>query len=305
MGAPATSGQFGDLLDPRFQKIFNDILSQYKDMIPTLYGDQPTNGRNDIRWSEVGTMPDFQPFTGSIPYQSVSQGYDVVSVPLEFASGFQVERKLYDDDQYHIMDQRPKGLATSAVRTRQKHAARIFNMAFSVDNYFYNHSEGVALCSDSHTTTSGASTSTGFDNLITASLSPVAVAAARIQFVNFRGDQGEIISSMPDEIWYPPNLYEVAQEIVGAMGKVDTALNNPNVHHNAYTLHEWNYMMDTNNWFMCDSSLRKQSLYWIDRIPLEFAYVEDFDTMVAKWRAYMRHSTAYLTWRWIIGANVS
>lgn len=305
MPVPHSSGAFGDLLDPRFQEIFYNEYEQLPDMLPNLYSFPPTNGRNNMTWSQVGTLPDFQEFTGNIAYSSQSQGYDTTSTPIEFANGVQVERKLFDDDQWHIMDQKPQGLADSAFRTRQKHGARILNNAFSVDNYFYNNSEGVALCSNSHTTTSGASTASGFDNLTTAALTATAVAAARIQMVGFRGDQGERISVMPDELWYPPDLYEVAYEIINASGKVDTANNNPNVHKGRYTGYEWNYLTDANNWFMVDSRMKKRMLHWVDRIALEFAMVEDFDTMVAKWRAYMRYSNAHTDWRFILGAQVS
>lgn len=305
MPVPHSSGAFGDLLDIRFQEIFYDEYQQLPDMLPNLYSFPPTNGRNNMTWSQVGTLPDFQEFTGNIQYSSQSQGYDTTSTPLEFANGVQVERKLFDDDQWHIMDQKPQGLADSAFRTRQKHGARILNLGFSVDNYFYNNSEAVALCSNSHTTTSGASTASGFDNLTTAALTATAVASARIQMVGFRGDQAERISVMPDELWYPPDLYEVAYEIINASGKVDTANNNPNVHKGRYTGYEWNYLTDVNNWFMVDSRMKKRMLHWVERIPLEFAMVEDFDTMIAKWRAYMRYSNAHTDWRFILGAQVS
>lgn len=305
MPVPHTSGSFGDLLDPRFQQIFSETYKQLPDMIPTLFTMAPNNGRNNMTWSSVGAVPDFTEFTGSVGYSSQSQGYDITSTPLEFTNGIQVERKLFDDDQYHVMDQKPRGMATAAQRTRQKHAARLLNNAFSVDNYFYNNSEGVSLCSNSHTTTSGASTASGFDNMVTAALTATAVAAARIQMVGFRGDQSERVSIVPDELWFPPDLYEQAFEISASMGKVDTALNNRSVHEGKYKLYEWNYLTDSNNWFMCDSAMRKNSVFWLDRTPLEFAMIEDFDTLVAKWRGYMRYSNAHVDWRWILGAQVA
>jgi len=305
MPSPMTSGQFGDLLDPRFQKIFFDNLKEPNDMIPVIFTDVGTNGRNNMMWSGVGQLPDWDEFTGNVTYASMSQGYDVTLTPVEFAKGIQIERKLYDDDQYHVMDQKPKGLASSARRLRQKHAHRIFNNAFSVDSYFYAHSEGVALCSNSHTTTSGASTASGFDNLMTASLTATALAAARIQMVGFRGDQGERLDLKPDELWIPPDLYEVAFEIVNSMGKVDTANNNRNVHHGVYTIHECVYFTDTNNWFVCNGQARKENVFWSDRVPIEFAMVEDFDTLIAKWRGYGRWGNAYIDWRWILGSQVS
>ena len=305
MPVPHDSGSFGDLLDPRFQKIFNDERSQLPDMIPSLYSDAGTNGRNEMKWSEIGTVPDFNAFGGTVDYASQSQGYDVTATPLEFARGVQVRRTLFDDDQYNVMDQRPAGLAQAAVRTRQKHAARIFTSAFNNDDFLYSHSENVPLCSNSHTTTSGASTASGFDNLGVAALTAVAVASARIQMVGYRGDQAERIAVMPDELWYPPDLYEQAWEIVSSAGKLDVANNNENVHRSQYSLHEWNYMSDTSDWFMCDSAKRRLHLHWTDRVPLEFAMIEDFDTIVAKWRGYMRYAMAWTDWRWVFGAQVS
>jgi hypothetical protein len=306
MAVPHTSGQFGDLLDPRFQRIFHEEYDQLPDYLPDLFTMPPDNGRSDMRWSQVGAYGDIPAFTGSVTYQSAAQGFDTTATHIEFASGIQVERKLFDDDQYNIMDLRPAGLAESAQRTRQKHGARILNNAFSTDTFFYNNSEGVALCSNSHTTNaSGVSTATGFDNLVTTALSATALAAARIQMVGFRDDVGNRISIVPDELWIPPGLYEQAFEIVASMGKVDTANNNRNVHQGAYTVKEWIYLTDTNNWFLCDSGMRRKSVFWVDRVPVEFAFAEDIDTLVAKWRLYERYSNAWINWRWILGASVS
>jgi len=306
MPVPHTSDNFGDLLDPRFQKIFNEMFEQLPDMLPRLYNFEPTNGRNEMTWSSVGALPDFTQFTGSVNYQAQNQGFDTTATPIQFTNGIQVERQLFDDDQFNIMDQKPKALSLAAQRTRQKHGARLLNNAFSVDTLFSVNSEGVALCSDSHLTNSSASTSQGFDNKGTSALTATAVAAARIQMVKYRGDQAERISVQPDELWYPPDLYEEAQEIVGSLGKLNTANNNVNVHSGRYETVEWNYMTDTNNWFMFDSAMRNQSTFWTDRIPLEFAMIEDMDTLIAKWRAYMRYAGAVWTdWRWAFGAQVS
>lgn len=305
MPSPHVSENFADLLDPRFQKIFFETYRQEPSMIGEFYPSLGTNGREDMRFSQVGTLDDWSQFTGSVDYQSSTQGYDTVLTPLEFASGIQIERKLMDDDQFQIMDQRPRGLATSAARTREKHGARLFNNAFSYDTMFYVNSEGVAMCSNSHTTTSGASTASGFDNLGTAALSATAVAAARIQMRKFRGDQAEKINIVPDELIIPVDLYEEAFEIVSSMGKVDTANNNRNVHEGQYTIKEWLYMTDVDNWFLSDSRMRMQSLGWSDRIPVEFAFAEDLDTIVGKWRGYMRYAPGAWEWRWVMGHNVS
>jgi len=299
------STNFGDLLDPRFQEIRSDAYDDGVDMVPTLSTMVPHNGRDEMKWSATGQLDDLEQFSGTIPYDTVSQGFDVTATYLEWVKGIQIERKLFDDDQHNVMESRPRALGRSEFRTRQKHAARVLNNAFVVDTLFYTNTENVALCSDSHTTTSGASTSSGFDNLGTTALSATSVASARIQMTGFRGDRAERITVMPNEIWYPPNLYEEAWEITQSVGKVDTANNNVNVHEGRYVLHEWQYLTDTNNWFLTDSGLRKEGIFWVDRVPTEFAMVEDFDTLVAKWRLYKRYAMAHVDWRWIFGAQVS
>lgn len=305
MTVPAASVAFGDLLDPRFQEIWDAEYPKHDDMIPKLFRNVPSNGRADMTFSSIGTMTDFEEFTGTVTYNGNHQGYDTRVVPLEFTNGFQVERKLFDDDQYHVMDQKPRGLRASAFRTRQKFAARIFNLAFVNDQYFYVNSEAVPLCSDAHTTTSGASTAVGFDNKITGALSAVAVATARRQFVQFRGDQAEIISMTPDLLLYPPDLYEQAYEIISSPGKLNTGDNNANVHQGRYEGMEWNYLTNSANWFMIDRAMMDQYLIWTDRVDLEFGSAEEFDTYIAKWRAYMRFANAWTNWRWILGAEVA
>jgi len=305
MAVPHTTGAFGDLLDIRFQKIFDDNFPQLNDMLPELYMFEPNNGRIDMRFSQVSGYDDIPQFSGSVTYQSAAQGYDTTITPIEWASGIQVERRLFDTDQFSIMNQRPAGLARAAQRTRQKHGARPFNNAFAVDSFFYNNTESVALCSNSHTTTTGASTASGFDNLVTTALSATALAAARIQMRGLRDAQAQKGDVEPDEILFPEDLYEVAFEINSSMGKVDSAENNRNVHFGRYKMMEWPRLNDANNWFLMDSALRRESLKWFDSVPVEFAFAEDMDTLVAKWRLYMVYGNGHVDWRWIVGANVS
>lgn len=309
MPVPHVSASFGDLVDRRVTKIFYETYDQLPDYIPKLFNVQSSSDQYETV-SGVGGFQDFSPFTGTVTYQSQNQGYDVRATHVEFASGFQIERALYDDDRHNLWQGKPRNLATAAQRTRQKHGARALNNAFSIDTMFYNHSEGVALCSNSHTTTYGnVSTATGFDNLTTASLYLTSLIAAKKQMMQFLDEAGNKISLMPDELWIPVDLLDVADEIVNSSGKPDTANNNINVMKGSLTIQPsangWNYLNDTNNWFICDGSMRKENLVWLDRVALEFAQAEDIDTLVAKWRAYMRYSQYWYDWRWILGAQVS
>ncbi len=309
MAVPVTSTQFSQLLDSRFAKLYNDRYSQLPDMLGEFFdmmdGDTlPT--KDTARFGQVGAFGDIVPFTGAVNYDDVSQGYTATLTHVEYTSGFQIERKLFDDDLFGVMDAKPKGLATAAQRTRQKHGASVFNNAFSVDSTWNQSSEGLSLCNDAHTSNaSGVSTAVGFDNNITSSLSAVSLAAARIQMRTFRGDRAERIDVMPDTLLIPPDLYQTAFEIVESLGVPDSANNNRNVHQGKYRVIEWNYVTDSNNWFIMDSTLMKDMLKWVDRVPTEFGMVEDFDSLVGKWRLYGRWSLGTNDWRFILGSQVS
>ena len=58
-------------------------------------------------------------------------------------------------------------------------------------------------------------------------------------------------------------------------------------------------------WFLIDSGKARQSLHWFEREPIEFARETDFDTLIGKYRAYMRFSLGWSDWRFIYGNNPS
>ena len=309
MPVPLRSTAFPDVLDPRFAVIFNDEFNMEPDRIGDFFsvisgGESPT--KDTYRMSQMGTFGDVPEFTGSVIYDDVNEGYDTTLTHKEYASGLQIERKLFDDAQFGIIDDKPRGLAQAYARTRQKHAASIFNNAFSVDTTWQAGGDAVALCSDSHTTrAAGVSTATGFDNLTTSSLTAVALQAARIQFRNFRDDRANIASFVPDGLLIPPDLEGDAYEITQSEGKPDTANNNANINRGRYKTSDWIYLTDVNNWYIYDTTLMKRFLKWINRIDAEFAMVEELDTIIGKWRLYARHSTGYADWRFLIGSQVS
>lgn len=303
---PAISTNFADLLDARFTRIFDEEFTDVPEIIQKYYDVVQGQYATD-RYSSVGTFGDMQPFNGTVAYDEIYQGYDTSVTTLEFTNGFQVERKLRDDAMYVSMDQKPKALAGSLYRTRQQHAARLFTNAFSVDNFFYTNSEGVAMCSNSHTTTSGASTATGFDNLVTTSLSAVSLAAARTQMVNFRGDRAQKIVVQPSMLIVPDqgSMKETAWEILNSQGKVDTANNNRNMYNGMFSLSAEIWLEDANNWFLADGKLMKQNQIWVEKVRGEFKQIEDFDTLLMKWRVYARHGNLHRDWRHLVGASVS
>lgn len=306
MPTPMTSSANPDVLDRRFSKIFTKQWDELPTMLPDLYTIKKGRRGADERQSQFGSFANFSEFGGSVDYQAANQGYDVTATYKHYVSGFQVDVTYAEDDLFSVVETYPSEMALAGQRTRETHGSRMFNMAFSVDTDFYTHSEGVALCSNAHTTTApNVSTASGFDNLTTSGLSLTNVIAIRILMRGFRNDQAGRINIEPDELWYPPDLCADAYEILESMGRPDNANNAKNYMFKKLKGYEWNYLSDANNYFMCDSSMRKNNVFWYDRIPKEFARAEDLDTIIMKWRVRMRYAFLYRDWRWVCGAQVS
>jgi len=304
-------GQFPDLLDPRIKRIFNDAYKQIPDAVPTFYNTDGDLGpmKDQTRFSQVGTFGDFETFTGSVKYDDVYEGYDTTLTHVQYAKGFSVEHTLAQDELYSIIDGKPRGLGMAYARTRQKWAAQTFVNAFHNDNTWQTGGDGQPLCSNSHTTRApGVSTASGFDNLGTASLSAVSVSAARVLARKFKDDRGHPFEVDCTALLYPIDLWEPAEEIIRTTGKLDTPNNNINALHGVMTSlmpGGWIRLTDANDWFMIDTTYMKQFLHWITREDQPLAMVEDFDTLVAKWRKYCRISLGWSDWRWIFGNQVS
>lgn len=313
MANPLTSAQFVRLLDERLREVAEGKFKEIPSMIETFYRVLPSDSAFE-EFFEVGALPDIPEFTGKLEYLSASPGYHIQIEPKEFAGGVQFERKLLDDKKYAVLDDRAGMLGGSAARVREKYGARPFQYAFSSAFDFMTHEEGVSLCNDSHSTKSGTSTSSGFDNAGTSALSKTAVNATRILMKKFRNDISERIVIEPDTLIVPDSLADQAWEIVGntptgASSQLDneSANNAVNVNYRRFKVIPYPRLddVDTNNWYMVDSSLMKRFLVWIDRIKAEFNNTIDFETFVVKHSAYFRIGCGFLDWRWCFGHSVT
>lgn len=206
-------------------------------------------------------------------------------------------------DQYNVITARPRQLALSAVRTREEHAASVFNNAFSSS---YVGGDSVALCSDSHPNAPTHSGDTQ-DNYGTYSLTYDNVVTVRRLMREYKDDRDELASVNPDTILVPPELEETAWGIVNTTNKVDTADMHANfVASQIRNVIVWDYLTDANAWFVIDSALARIHALWIDRAPLEFEMdpTSDF-RLEARFRGYMRYSYGWSDWRWCYGCNPS
>jgi phage major head subunit gpT-like protein len=293
------SENFGYLLDPGLRKIFTDEYNLPGSLLDMIYGVEKSNKATEYDYA-IGGLSDMEEFDGTITYSDFSGQYRVSYSHKEWVKGIKIERKLVDDDLYNVINKRPQTLALVAKRTREKHGSNIFNNAFNTT--IFAGGDTYALCYSAHT---AKGTSTTQSNAGSSALSKTSLAAARLAMRGFMDDTDNLINAQGDTLLVPPELEQTAWELTQSDKVVDSAENNPNFFKGRYKVLVWDYLSDSNNWFLLDSRYGKLFLKWFDRIPVEFNKDKDFDTYVAKWSAYTRYSYGFSDWKWIYGSNVS
>jgi len=305
----AISEEWANLLEPGLRTIFNlqrDALADVS-RIPALFSVATSSKAYEYDLA-VGGFADWEAYAGNIEYDDNEEGYKTTYTHSEYVRGFKVERKLVDDDQYNVINARPRGLALAAMRTREKHAASVFNNAFSTS---YTGGDSQPLCESAGHPYSPDNASTQTNEGSTA-LSYDAVVETRRLMREYKDDRGQLIQVNPTLILVPPELEATANEICNTMRgpnsqQPDTASYLASlVQDRGISYLVWDYLTDANNWFLIDVALSRLYLKWFDRVPLEFAMdpTSDF-TLEARFRGYMRYSYGWSDWRFVYGHNVT
>ena len=315
---PSSTG-WADLLTPIFRKVFFDQYSldeSLGDMIPRFFG-QMTSSKAEEKFTAAGALgvPHRLDALGKVPYDEPRQGYDVSIDFPEYVSGFQIPRKLYDDDLYGVMTQYPGELGTMFSRRKQFYAAQVFNKANASSwtddgiNVKTVGGDSQPLLSASHTQNSGVP-AVGTASTSNYSAASLGLSAANLDTVRqymraFTDDRGNLLGVRPDTILIPPELEKTMFEIGASPNVPGEFSNTANFMYGRFQVVVWDLLTDADLYFMIDSQRARQALHWIDRVQPEFARAEDFDTLTAKWRAYARWGYGFTDWRWIYGAQTS
>jgi hypothetical protein len=307
MGNPVTSSQFVRLLDKRLRDVAEGDNKDLKSMIPMFFDMKSS----DAAWEEffsIGDVPDIPEMNGKKSRLSIAPGYHIKIEHKEYGAYLEFERKLMDDKKYAVLERGASGLLESANRVREKQGVRLFGNSTSIAFDFQTHEENVALVSSSHTTKSGASTASGFDNSGTAAMSKTSVAATRIIMNEFKSDIGERIETSDNlAIVCPYNLADTAEDIVGTPKGYETADHTRNSEYQRYKVIPYQRLddYDTDNWYMVDLDKMKKNACWYDRISPEIQTERDFLTEGLRTSVYFRCSYGFRDWRWIYGQVVS
>lgn len=311
------SEQWPRLLTPGLRKVWNTRLADWKDaLIGEQFFTRETSMRSFEEHASIGSMgTDAWNFedSGRVQYAGFGPGYVATFTHHEYAKGIQIERKLVEDNLYpgaglpRSITQRVEQLADSAILKREKSRANVFINGFTDtgtddEGFPIAGQDSVGLFSTAHHLVEG---DTAQANEGTLALTAANVETTITLMRSFTDDVGEATPVSPDVLLVPPELEFTANKIVNSELDPTSANNTVNPLKGRLRVVVWDYLTDSNAWFLINSRLAKQHLVWYDRVPLEFAAEQDFDTLVGKWRAYMRYSRGFDNWQFAYGQNPS
>ena len=295
------SDNFAKLLYPGLRKIFFETYTEVPECFSKLFKVNSSSKATETDYG-LGAFKDWQIRTDEVDevnYQKLSAGLERTYRHVPFTSGFMIGRELYDDEQYRQINKFPAALARAGRATVERDTHSLFNFGFMAPMAGY---DGKALFAADHPLVD--STGVG-SNLVSGALNDANLKIA-IQCMGETVDEaGNLVVFVPDTLVVAPKNEFLAKELLNSAQKAGTDLNDINAIKGALkvVVDPWLATAAGGNddaWYVMDSTKHELNFFW--RVKPEFKNEEDFDTFVAKYRAYMRYSYGYSDWRGIVGS---
>lgn len=285
-------------LDPVLTEVFYQSYMQHPPRATTLFAQRASNKakETDLR---VGSFSDPVAFDGTIVYDTADPDYAVEYSHVEYAKGFQVERRLMDDMQYDSIFQSASDLGQAFARFIEKEATNVFNNAFSASFTGY---DAKPLCSTTHPRSKTDSTVV-VNHLTSTALTHDNLEVARLALLNMVDDIGQQINLNPNLLIVPNGLAKTAKELVMSELRPDVANNAINTYMGEMQYIVLPFLTVSTTWFVADSAMMNRYLKWYTRVAPEFAATDNFDTLVRKYRGYGRWSKGWSDFRFIVGCQ--
>jgi len=293
--------RFGKLLEPGLRKIFFETYGEIAEEYSKFLNVQSSSKAKETDWGmgAFGTWVERADQFAPIAYQTLSPGLERTYTHKSFTSGFMVTKEMADDEQYGQMSKMAKALARSGRVKVEKDAVTVLTGAFTTVIY-----DGKALCANDHPLLDSAKVG---DNLTTGALSDATLKAAIKLMQETLDEAGNLIQMNPNTLIIAPSNLDNAKRILHSTEISGGQLNDTNEYLKDMNMKivVLSYLSTAGGgndgyWFVQDSMRHELNFFW--RSKPEFAWDEDFDTLVAKYRAYMRYSYGSSDWRGIVGS---
>lgn len=294
----ANKTNFGDLLEPGFRQIFDDNYKEVDRIFTQIFRVQNSTKQDekDSAISGFGLL-DVKPAGQPIKYEDPIQGYDVLYTHITYAKGFKIDKELFDDDQYNVMNKKPEQLGRAARRTEETQAASVLNNGFSTTQLG---GDGKPLFSTAHPRSDGGNSQS---NASSTSLpfSETNYRTAKLAMRKQLDEKGMKIEVMPRKIIVPVDLEETANIVFKSNLRSGTADNDMNPYKDEVQVIPWLYLDSISAWFLQDT--QQHQLNWFWREKMNFDRDRAFETDQALFKVRERFSKGFSDWRGMYGSK--
>jgi phage major head subunit gpT-like protein len=291
------STDWADLLTPGLREVFYDSYDVLGEQYTKVFKMKTSDKASE---KELG-MGAFTPWeervneTDNVAYQKFNEGLLRTFSHKEFASGFAVGKRLYEDELYGVINKMADDLGQAGKTKVETDAASVYNSAFDSSVKIY---DGKALIANDHPYEGGLSGTQS--NLLTGALSDTKLKEAITLMRGYKDNGGKKIIFTPDLLVVPPSLEWLALELTKSTNKPGTDYNDINTLAGKLKVFVYDYLTDDDAWFVVDSKRFNINFFW--RIKPEFDKSKDSDNFVAKYNGRMRYSYGVSDWKGIVGS---
>lgn len=304
----STTPKWVSLLDPSFRAVYGDTLDTAETTYDKVFNVMSSSKAYEKETAASGLSRLVKKAQGdAIKYEDPIPGPDVLYAHETFALGSSISKEMKDDDQYGVMQRRPRDLADAKIRTMEQFGADIFNYGFTAGgggSATFTSGDGKALFAIDHPRSDGGAVQS---NMTTMDLDEDSLELALVSMRATVDNKGQAQTIRPDTLIVPPALEKEASILLQSSGRVGTANNDINPYQGRLKLVVWDAIgsawggSDT-AWFVIDS--RRHLLQFFIRENGDVEGPEyDFDTKTAKWSVLARWSAGFSDWRGTFGSK--
>lgn len=301
---------FGLLLEPKLRKVFYDTYNEVPEQYSKIYQMKTSSKAKETDYG-LGAFRPWKKFGNSfttiadgtnmpsVEYQKINPGLERTYTHEEFASGFAVERKFIDDEQYDVIMKLPKDHARAGRYKVEQDAASLFNEALKDkatatiydSKQLFAHDHPLVENKNNGTTLKG-------DNLVEGTLTAETLEKALLLARKQVDEAGKLITMNFDTIVVPPALETTARILLQSTLVTGSNNNDVNVLKGKLNILVWDFLERDDACFIMDSKNHQANFFW--RVKPQFNREREFDTFVQKYNGYMRYSFGVSDWRGLI-----
>lgn len=297
---------FGMLLEPKLRKVFYDTYNEVPEQYSKIYNVKTSKKAKETDYG-LGAFRPWKKFGNSmstiadadnmptVEYQKIHPGLERTYIHEEYASGFMVERKFIDDEQYDVIMKLPKDHARAGRYKVEQDAVSLFNDAL-VETPTATIYDEEPLFSHNHPLVE--TTEVKGDNLIEGTLTAENLEKALLLAKKQKDEAGKLIVMNFDTIVVPPALENTARTLLQSTLVTGSDYNDINVLKGKLNIIVWDFLEKDDACFIMDSKNHQANFFW--RVKPQFNREKDFDTFVQKYNGYMRYSFGVSDWRGLI-----